>query len=291
LLSKFSKDIVVNFDPDTAGAAATDRSLSMLVQEEFNIRILRLESGFDPDLFVRRKGAAAYKDAIKGSVKYFDYLISRAMSSFPVRSPEGKVQALNYLLPHIQRIPNAIIRQELASDIAQKLAIDSAVLRRELKTAATRRSSSQIQSTPDSQVTPSEKVLVRVMSAADSEEAELRRNAVDALASESLHQGLVTETLLQTMLENPPGSPLELPLSDSDRQLMAKILMEADGMISQELLEGALEALRHRSWLAQRERDLKQKIAEAERRNDVSELMRLKQEKLELDRRLAAGQN
>jgi DNA primase len=291
LLSKFSKDIVVNFDPDTAGAAATDRSLSMLVQEEFNIRILRLESGFDPDLFVRRKGAAAYKDAIKGSVKYFDYLISRAMSSFPVRSPEGKVQALNYLLPHIQRIPNAIIRQELASDIAQKLAIDSAVLRRELKTAATRRSSAQIQSAPDSQVTPSEKVLVRVMSAVDSQEAELRRNAVDALASESLHQGLVTETLLQTMLENPPGSPLELPLSDSDRQLMAKILMEADGMISQELLEGALEALRHRSWLAQRERDLKQKIAEAERRNDVSELMRLKQEKLELDRRLAAGQN
>lgn len=50
LLARFSKNIVVNFDPDTAGAAATDRSLAMLVQEEFTIKVMRLESGFDPDL-------------------------------------------------------------------------------------------------------------------------------------------------------------------------------------------------------------------------------------------------
>ncbi len=54
LLGRFSKDIVVNFDPDTAGAAATDKSLGMLLEEEFNIRVLRLEAGFDPDLFIRR---------------------------------------------------------------------------------------------------------------------------------------------------------------------------------------------------------------------------------------------
>ena len=45
LLGRFSKDIVVNFDPDTAGAAATDKSRGMLLEEEFNIRVLRLEAG------------------------------------------------------------------------------------------------------------------------------------------------------------------------------------------------------------------------------------------------------
>src|SRR5262249_55571284 len=60
LLGRFSKNIVVNFDPDTAGATATDRSLGMLLEEEFNIKILRLESGFDPDLFIRKNGAKAY---------------------------------------------------------------------------------------------------------------------------------------------------------------------------------------------------------------------------------------
>ena len=64
LLSRFSKKIVVNFDPDTAGAAAAERSLGLLVAEDFEIRVLTLDQGFDPDLFIRRKGADAYKQAL-----------------------------------------------------------------------------------------------------------------------------------------------------------------------------------------------------------------------------------
>src|ERR1700704_671033 len=56
LLARFSKNVVVNFDPDTAGARATERTLGLLVEEEFSIRVLTLETGFDPDLFIRRKG-------------------------------------------------------------------------------------------------------------------------------------------------------------------------------------------------------------------------------------------
>src|SRR6185437_5911612 len=64
LIGRYSKNIVVNFDPDTAGATATDRSLGMLLEEDFKIKVLRLESGFDPDLFVRKKGAEAYAAAV-----------------------------------------------------------------------------------------------------------------------------------------------------------------------------------------------------------------------------------
>jgi DNA primase len=61
-----------------------------------------------------------------------------------VRSAEGKVKAVNYLLPHIQRIPSRIVRDELAREIAQKLGIDSAVLRQELKHAANTRSAAAL---------------------------------------------------------------------------------------------------------------------------------------------------
>jgi DNA primase len=291
LLSRFTKNLVINFDPDTAGAAATDRSLGMLVQEEFNLKILRLEEGFDPDLFIRRMGIAAYREALGHAAKYFDYLIMRAIATFPVRSPEGKVKAVNYLLPHIQRVPSAIIRQGLADDIAQKLGIDSAVLRRELKTAATRRSASQIQSVPDSQVTPAEKVLVRAASSSLPDDADMRKKITDVVSSEFLHVGLATEEILDKLFENyDHKNPLELPFNDSERQLFMKIVMQGDEPLSHELLEGALEALRHRKRLMQRDRDIRQGIAEAERRNDVAELVRLKQQKLELDRKLAAGQ-
>src|SRR5882672_8211352 len=65
LLGRFSRNVVVNFDPDTAGAKATERTLGLLVEEEFQIKVLTLEEGFDPDLFLRRKGKDAYGDALR----------------------------------------------------------------------------------------------------------------------------------------------------------------------------------------------------------------------------------
>ncbi|MCU1255090.1 MAG: primase [Candidatus Angelobacter sp.] len=297
LLGRFSKDIVVNFDPDTAGAAATDKSLGMLLEEEFNIRVLRLEAGFDPDLFIRKNGAEAYAKALKGSLKYFDYLVERALKLFPVRSPEGKKNAVNFLLPHIHRVPNRIVRDELANDIAQKLNIDTTVLRQEFKAAAVSRAAGGLRNQPDEDMTPSEKVLVRAASSMVGEEAELRHMAVDALAEERLHTGLTTETLLEAILQNALAMErgegvddvMALPLSDANRQRLAKIVMREDEPLTADLLAGALNALRHQRQLSQREGEIKRGIVEAERKNDVAALLRLKQEKLELDRKLASG--
>ena len=297
LLGRFSKDIVVNFDPDTAGAAATDKSLGMLLEEEFNIRVLRLEAGFDPDLFIRKNGAEAYAKALKGSAKYFDYLVERALKLFPTRSPEGKKNAVNFLLPHIHRVPSRIVRDELANDIAQKLNIDTTVLRQEFKAAAVSRAASGLRNQPDEDVTPAEKVLVRAASSMIGEEAELRQMAVGALAEERLHVALTTETLLETILQNALAvergegmdDVMALPLSDADRQRLAKIVMREDDPLTADLLAGALNALRHRRQISQREGDIKRRIVEAERKNDVAALLRLKQEKLELDRKLASG--
>jgi DNA primase len=293
LLARFSKDIVVNFDPDTAGATATDRSLGMLVGEEFKIKILRLEEGYDPDLFIRKRGAEAYAKALAKSPNYFDYLVERALRTFPVKTPEGKKNAVNFLLPHIQRLPNRIERDSLAGDIAQKLGIDSSVLRMEFRAAAVRRSNAPaVQAAPEAQITPAEKILVRAASSTARENQELRRRTLDTLARERLHEGLEVEALLEALLQGsgtPGADPMSLPLSESDRALLARIIMREDELLTSELLEGALEALRHRGHLAQRENEIKRRIVEAERANDDAALLRLKQEKLELDRKLAGG--
>jgi DNA primase len=297
LLGRFSKDIVVNFDPDTAGATATDKSLAMLLEEEFNIRVLRLEAGFDPDLFIRKHGAEGYARALKGSQKYFDYLVDRALGLFPVRSPEGKKNAVNFLLPHIHRVPSRIVRDSLAGDIAQKLGIDSTVLRQEFKSAAISRAASSLRPSAASDITPAEKVLVRAATSNVAEDAELRERALRAVGEERLHVGLAVEGLLEAIFENMRKQErgegvddvMELPLSDAVRQRLAKIVMQEDEPLTPELLDGALVALRYRCQLSQREVDIKRGILEAERRNDVAALLRLKQEKLELDRKLAAG--
>ena len=292
LIGRYSKNIVVNFDPDTAGATATDRSLGMLLEEDFNIRILRLEAGYDPDLFIRKNGTQGYKQALGGSLKYFDYLVDRVMGMYPVRTPEGKKNAVNYLLPHLHHVPNKIEREALANDIAQKLGIDSQVLRQEFRSAATNRGTREVRAATETQVTPAEKVLIRAAASVSQADAELRTRVLEALRAERLHEGLSTERLLQLLLDNDNADaqedPLALPMEDADRQLLATVVMREEGVLTPELVEGAIDALRHRTQIAQREREIKRGIVEAERKNDVATLVRLKQEKLELDRKLAS---
>ena len=301
LLARYAKKIVVNFDPDTAGIAAAERSLGMLVAEDFEIRVLTLDSGFDPDLFIRRKGAEAYKEALGSSQRYFDYLIERARTQFPVRSAEAKVRAVNYLLPHLQQVPHRIARDELAADIAQKLGIDSALLRKDLKHAAATRSSS-VKTTAEAQITDAERIVIRALASGGEMNGEsgvsdrsgedhlpdLRRQAQYTLGTEPLHIGLATESLLQTLLDAPElTDPMSLPLSDSDQRTLAVILLREEEPLTLELLEGAFAALRRRRLEREQQR-VKVRILEAERRNDGATLAELVQEKLRIDRALAA---
>jgi DNA primase len=261
LLGRFSKNVVVNFDPDTAGAKATERTLGLLVEEEFQIKVLTLEQGFDPDLYIRRKGKDAYGDALRHSQKYFDYLIERARTQFPVRSAEGKHKAVNYLLPHVQRIPSRIVRDELAHEIAQKLGIDSAVLRQELRHAAATRSSSAIKAPVEAQVTDAEKVLIRALASARQiqtaedhlsardgaeEEFDPARQAQFVLQNEGLHRGLATESLAESLLNAGPevANVLDIPATESDRQMLASILLKEDEELTAEIVEASVRALR-----------------------------------------------
>jgi DNA primase len=266
LLGRFSKNAVVNFDPDTAGAKATERTLGLLVEEEFQIKVLTLEQGFDPDLFIRRKGKDAYGEALKHSQRYFDYLIDRARSHFPVRSPEGKVKAVNFLLPHIQRVPSRIVRDELGQEIAQKLGIDSAVLRQELRHVASERSAASVKPPAEAQATDAERILIRALASArqiqpgagdlsardgahdivKEEEFDPARQAQYVLQSEGLHRGLATESLVEALLNAGAevADVMEVSCSETERRLLASILLKEDEELSAERLEGAVRALR-----------------------------------------------
>jgi len=303
LLGRFSKNVVVNFDPDTAGAKAAERTIGLLVEEEFQIKVLTLEQGFDPDLYIRRKGKDAYSLALKHSQKYFEYLIERARSQFPVRSAEGKVKAVNYLLPHIQRVPSRIVRDELAHEIAQKLQIDSAVLRQEMRHAASTRSTAAVKVPAETQITEAEKILIRALASARQiqpgeehlsmrdgaeEEFDPARQARFALENYRLHRGLATESLAESLLNagSDVADVLEIPGTESERRLLASILLKEEEELTAEILDAAVRALRRvhlRRRLEEVQRqlkelgphaDLKQKIALSEEARRISLALR-----------------
>ena len=217
-----------------------------------------------------------------------------------MRTPDGKVKAVNYLLPHLQQVPHRIARDEIAADIAQKLGIDSAILRQELKQAAAIRSST-VKAGAAAQITDAERIIIRALASGgemDREAAvsdrsgedhlpDLRRQAQFTLEIEQLHIGLATESLIQSLVDTPAGDPMSLPVSESDQKRLAGILLREDEPLTLELLEGALAALRRRH-LERKQQHIKALIQDAERRKDGPGLADLVQQKLRIDRALAA---
>ena len=296
LLARFSKNVVVSFDPDTAGAAAAERSLALLISEDFQVKVLTLESGFDPDLFIRRKGVDAYDEAMRHAPKYFDYLVERARSQFPTRTPEGKVKALNYLLPHIQRVPSRIVRDEWANEISHRLGIDSAVLRQELRHAAGSRSTSRV-SVAGVGLTDGERVLVRALASQETSPGgisnregedggfEPARQAHYALSRERLHESSAAAKLIDALLlAHEQGlDAMSLPLEETDRSLLATILMDEHEEMTPELLESAIRSLRKKRDRRELEQ-LQHRVKELESKEDVMSRAQLAQEKLRLKR-------
>jgi DNA primase len=298
LLGRFTKRVIVNYDPDVAGQAATERSISLLLENDFEVRVLALpaigdlpgQAGkkADPDLFIREKGAEAYIKALKESPPYVDYLIDRARQ-MDLTTGEGKQRALNFLMPYVQKIPNRILRSEWATRIAQQLRIDEPVLRAALSKAANERRS-EVKVEPHligKSAKPIERRLIRMLVEAESFKRELAQH----LQTSRLFQGLETEKILSAVMvaalsEEPvPTTEIGALLEDRDRRLFFEILFEDAHEGTWEEAESCLEALRGK----QVERELAQVQREIESNPTGTALRELLTRKQELLRRRAAG--
>ncbi|MGO9436915.1 MAG: DNA primase [Terracidiphilus sp.] len=284
ILKRHTSNVAVNFDPDAAGANAAEKSIALLTEEGFTIKIVTLEDGLDPDRYIRERGVEAYTAAVRAARRQSDYLIERARTAFPGASVEQKVRAMNFLLPHIRRIPEKLSRDQFAADAAQKLGIDSAVLREELRQAALkRRDHIEVKTTSLTEV---ERVLLRALAITDPEHEEARRIAIEAVTAQtSIFEELASFQAMQSLAIRGASDPMEMVQDRAQMALLAEALMGETGSPSGETVQGAIVSLQKRR-IEREIRDLRARIAEAERRGDHAELAILTQQKLDLDRAL-----
>ena len=284
ILKRHTSNVAVNFDPDTAGANAAEKSIALLTEEGFAIKIVTLEDGLDPDRYIRERGVEAYTTAIRGARRQSDYLIERARQMFPGASADQKVKAMNFLLPHIRQMPEKLARDQFAADAAQKLGIDSAVLREELRQAALRRRDHiEVRA---SGLTEVDRVLLRALAITDPEHQEARRIAADAVTSQpDLFEGLVSFEALRSLARRGAEDPMEMVENQAQMGLLAEALMGETGAPSAETVGGAVESVQKRR-IESELRQMRAQIAEAERRGDHAGLAILTQQKLDLDRTL-----
>jgi DNA primase len=288
LLGRFTKRVIVNYDPDNAGQAATERSIAILLEQDFEVRVLALPGKADPDKFIREQGADAYMKLLKESLPYVDYLIARARQ-MDMTTAEGKLRAVNFLLPYVQKIPNRILRSEWATRIAQQLRLDEPVLRAALSKAATERRG-EVKTKPElvgRAAKPVERRLIRMLAEGEGFRGELAQE----LQQGQLYLGLETERIFVALIaaglsgQAVQATEVAAALEERDRRLLYEILFEETSELTWEEAESCVDALRHR----QAEKQLADVQRSIEANPAAPEMRDLLQRKQELMRRLAAA--
>ena len=131
LLSRFTKRVVINYDGDDAGIKAARRAIEHLLPHDFEIKVLVLPDGQDPDDFVRQHGTEAYNEARGKSEAFLDFALEASVRGRSLSNARHKAEAIEEFIPLLSGVRNNIQKRESFDQAMDFYRVDAA-LRKEL---------------------------------------------------------------------------------------------------------------------------------------------------------------
>ena len=290
LLRRYAQEVVVAFDPDTAGAAATRRGIDLLLEEGFQVGVLDLPAGEDPDSFIRRRGPEPFRERVERRLPFLDYLIERAAARCDLGQPRGRQAFLDDVLPTVARIANDVERAGYVEPLARRARItDQMVLDQLRREVMARRSKVVLPQESAARVSDAERDLILWAFHAPGETVLV----LDELEEEDC-AGLATANLLRALRDvaGPPRGSVKVSvdavlvrLSEaSDRSLLTGLAARPDPLNPRQSPRDCLNSLRRDRY----RRELNRLQTEIERGVDDDTFARLSAAKLDLRRRMEA---
>jgi len=260
ILRRFAAKAVLCYDADRAGQAAAERSSELLVSEGFDVNVVQLPGGEDPDTFIQKHGRDAFFAQLKKSRPYLEYLLDRAALEHDVTKDDSRREFLRRMLGVASRIPDPAVRDQFADRLAHKARVTEAVVRAEIrKAAAERKTELPAERVPTLQghIRKAEKGLIWSLVHHPAEAVQ----ALRGLESDDL-KGLSTENLLRTArdlnirAEDVPAALMER-LSTQEAELLASVAAEPSApAVLPDLCGLALKYVRLERQLADVQREL-----------------------------------
>jgi DNA primase len=290
LLGRYTREVVVSYDPDSAGIAAAQRSLDLFLEGDFRVKILRLPAGQDPDVFVRTAGPEEYRKRAGESVPYLEFLLDAAIQNEGVLDAKKKVRVMNAVLPYLAKLPSAVERSDYVFQFARRLGIEDQQLLAETRRAAqqkkVRLDEARVSSTESMRF--AEKRLLQLLLGY----SELQQQILP-LCSMQDFEGLAAEKIFAILLDGFHRNQLSTFeglyrqfAGEAQQALLAQLqIEEVPESPSAETAESFLNALRTMR-LASYKQKILTKIAEAAERNDDEMLNRLFEQRVLVDREL-----
>jgi len=290
LLGRYTREVVVSYDPDSAGIAAAQRSLDLFLEGDFQVKILRLPAGQDPDVFVRTAGPEEYRKRAGESVPYLEFLLDAAIQNEGVLDAKKKVRVMNAVLPYLAKLPSAVERSDYVFQFARRLGIEDQQLLAETRRAAqqkkVRLDEARVSSAESMRF--AEKRLLQLLLGY----SELQQQILP-LCSMQDFEGLAAEKIFAILLDGFHRNQLSTFeglyrqfAGEAQQALLAQLqIEEVPESPSAETAESFLNALRTMR-LASYKQKILTKIAEAAERNDDEMLNRLFEQRVLVDREL-----
>lgn len=125
LLKKYAEEVIISYDADTAGQAATMRGLELLNDIGCNVRVLIVPEGKDPDSFISKNGTDAFRGLIDKAVSLVEYKIKMLKKETDTTSSEGKISFLNKTADILSKIDNNVEREIYINKLANEYEISS----------------------------------------------------------------------------------------------------------------------------------------------------------------------
>ena len=131
LLIRYAKKVYFCYDSDEAGQAATLRALPIIAKAGAQVSIIVVSDGKDPDEFIRKHGSEQFRQLIKAATPFIDYQINYVLSHIEHTTVDGKINALNEILPVVVGIRDAAKVSEYRQKIASALMLEIGVVAEE----------------------------------------------------------------------------------------------------------------------------------------------------------------
>jgi len=273
LLGRYTREVVVSYDPDSAGLAATQRSLDLFLEGDFRVKVLRLPAGQDPDVFVRTAGAEEYRNRIRNSAPYLEFVFEAAIQhQGALDDPKKKVQVLNTVLPYLAKLPSAVERSDYIFQFARKLNIDDQQLLAETRRAAQQKKV-RLAEEPIAlalSIKPGEKKLLQILLS----NTDLQQEILPLCSAQDF-EGLATEKIFEALLDafsrNQPGTYEIFHrrfAGEAEQAILAQLeIEEAPESPSMDTAMSSLNALQSKRLTARLQK-IQMEMAEADKRND-----------------------
>ena len=134
-LARYAPQVVLVFDGDAAGSNAALRGIEVLLSSGLDTRAVSLPQGHDPDTFVQEEGPDALLSAIERAGSALDFYLEQLARQWDLDTVGGKTRAAEAIRPLLANCRDAVQRDLMLREMAQRLGIDERAIREELQQA------------------------------------------------------------------------------------------------------------------------------------------------------------